>query len=88
MTPTREHEHSNPARQNEGRIGPRDGIRRRPQTFGRLQGRQLSGIGLDEDNSFAKFTPTAELTMAVRNPELLGKIKPGQKFYLDFKLAE
>ena len=44
--------------------------------------------GLDEDNSFAKFTPPADLTMAMRNPELLGKIKPGQKFYLDFKLAE
>jgi hypothetical protein len=44
--------------------------------------------GMDKDNSFAKFTPTAELTMAVRNPELLGKIKPGQKFYLDFTLAE
>lgn len=44
--------------------------------------------GSDEDNTFAKFTPTAELKMSITNPALLGKIKPGQKFYVDFTLAE
>lgn len=44
--------------------------------------------GSDEDNTFAKFTPTAELKMSITNPELFGKIKPGQKFYVDFTLAE
>lgn len=44
--------------------------------------------GSDEDNTFAKFTPTAELKMSINNPALLGKIKPGQKFYVDFTLAE
>lgn len=43
--------------------------------------------GLDEDNTFAKFTPTAELTMTVNNPALLGKFRPGQKFYVDFTEA-
>lgn len=44
--------------------------------------------GSDEDNSFARWTPTAELSMAITNPELFGKIQEGQKFYVDFTLAE
>lgn len=44
--------------------------------------------GSDEDNTFAKFTPTAELSLSVRNPDLFGKFKPGQAFYLDFTPAE
>lgn len=44
--------------------------------------------GSDEDNTFAKFTPTAELKMSVNNPDLLGQFKPGQKFYVDFTPAE
>jgi hypothetical protein len=43
--------------------------------------------GTDEDNSFAKWTPSATLEMYISNPALLGKIKPGQKFYLDFTEA-
>ena len=43
--------------------------------------------GLDEDNTFAKFSPSAELTMTVNNPALLGKFRPGQKFYVDFTEA-
>lgn len=44
--------------------------------------------GADADNSFALFTPGATLEMQVSNPALHGKFKPGQKFYLDFTLAE
>lgn len=44
--------------------------------------------GSDEDNSFAKFTPTAELKMSITNPNLLGMFKPGQKFYVDFTHSE
>ncbi len=44
--------------------------------------------GSDEDNSFARWTPSAELTMTVNNPELLGKFKVGDKFYVDFTPAE
>lgn len=40
--------------------------------------------GLDESNSFAKFTPCADLTMQVLNPVLLGTFEEGQEFYVDF----
>lgn len=43
--------------------------------------------GSDEDNTFAKWTPTADLTMDIRNPNLLGKFAVGQKFYVDFTEA-
>jgi hypothetical protein len=44
--------------------------------------------GSDEDNSFARWTPSAELTMTVNNPELLGKFKAGDKVYVDFTPAK
>lgn len=44
--------------------------------------------GSDEDNSFARWTPSAELTMTINNPDLLGKCKVGDKFYVDFTPAE
>ena len=40
--------------------------------------------GLDEDNTFSKFTPTANLDMYVTNSELHGKFKAGDAFYVDF----
>ena len=44
--------------------------------------------GSDEDNTYAKFSPMGELTLSIANPELIGKIEPGTKFYLDFTPAE
>lgn len=44
--------------------------------------------GSDEDNTYAKFSPSGELTLTIANPALLGKIEPGRKFYLDFTLAD
>ena len=44
--------------------------------------------GTDEDNTYAKFSPSGELSLTIANPTLLGKIEPGQKFYLDFTPAE
>lgn len=44
--------------------------------------------GESEDNTYARYTPSAELKMTVTNPELLGKFKPGQKFYVDFVETE
>lgn len=43
--------------------------------------------GSDEDNTYAKFSPMGELSLTIANPALLGKIKPGMKFYLDFSEA-
>lgn len=44
--------------------------------------------GSDEDNSFAKWSPSVNLTMQVTNPALFGKFEPGQKFYVDFTAAD
>lgn len=40
--------------------------------------------GTDEDNTFAKWTPSADLTLSVTNPNLFGKFEKDQKYYLDF----
>lgn len=40
--------------------------------------------GSDEDNTFAKWSPSAEMKISVLNPALFGQFKVGQKFYVDF----
>lgn len=40
--------------------------------------------GLDEDNTFAKFSPGANLVINVANPALFGAVKFGDEFYVDF----
>lgn len=40
--------------------------------------------GSDENNTFAKFSPEANLEIAITNPDLVGTFKPGESFYLDF----
>lgn len=44
--------------------------------------------GESEDNTYARYTPSGSLFLTINNPSLLGKIQQGQKFYLDFTLAE
>lgn len=44
--------------------------------------------GLDEDNTFAKFSPSASMEIYVANPALHGKFQPGEKYYVDFTKAE
>ncbi len=44
--------------------------------------------GSDEDNTFAKFSPSVSLDITITNPALLGQFEPGQKFYVDFTPAE
>jgi hypothetical protein len=44
--------------------------------------------GSDENNTFAKFTPSADLVMTINNPALAGKFEVGQEFYLDFTLVD
>ena len=43
--------------------------------------------GADEDNTFARWTPTARATFDVRNPDLWGKFTPGEVYYSDFTPA-
>ena len=51
-----------------------------PESFG--------SAGENEDNDFCRWTPTANLSMTINNPNIVGKIKVGQKYYLDFTLAD
>lgn len=44
--------------------------------------------GVSEDNTFSKYTPSADFRMSVTNPALIGQFKPGQKFYFDTTEAE
>lgn len=43
--------------------------------------------GLDEDNTYAKFTPSGSLELTITNPALLNQFQPGETYYLDFTLA-
>lgn len=40
--------------------------------------------GSDEDNTFAKFTPQASLSISILNPALIGQYRIGDMFYIDF----
>ena len=56
-------------------------------TFGAVYSSQYTSDGADENNTFARFTPSANLHMQVQNPDLLGKFAPGDTFYVDFTPA-
>ena len=43
--------------------------------------------GSDENNTYAKFSPSGMLSLTVANPALLGKFSEGETFYLDFTPA-
>ncbi|HEY1171002.1 MAG TPA: hypothetical protein VGH19_06485 [Verrucomicrobiae bacterium] len=40
--------------------------------------------GSDENNTYAKFSPSGDLRLVVMNPALFGRVKEGQEYYLDF----
>lgn len=44
--------------------------------------------GLDEDNTFAKFSPQADFQITIANPALMGQFRPKQKYYVDFTPAD
>ncbi len=43
--------------------------------------------GSDEDQTYAHYSPSATLDIYIANPALRGKIKEGEKYYVDFTLA-
>ncbi len=43
--------------------------------------------GSDEDNTFAKFSPSANLQILIANPALFGAHEVGDTFYVDFTPA-
>lgn len=44
--------------------------------------------GSDENNTFAKFSPTASCSIFCVNPALFGKFAVGEQYYVDFTPAE
>lgn len=52
--------------------------------FNPVAAKQYGSDGLDEDNTFAKFSPSGEFSLTVTNPALLDQFKPGEKYYVDF----
>jgi len=44
--------------------------------------------GSDEDNSYARWSPSGSLSLTVANHNLWEQFKVGDKFYLDFTPAE
>lgn len=44
--------------------------------------------GSDEDNSYAKFSPSGALQLTVANPKLIGAYAVGNTFYVDFVPVE
>jgi hypothetical protein len=40
--------------------------------------------GSDEDNTYARYSPSGRLELTIANPALQGKFKEGDTFYLDF----
>lgn len=55
--------------------------------FSAVSAKAYPADGSDEDNTFARYTPSASLEMTITNPALLGKFRKGQVFYLDFTEA-
>ncbi len=43
--------------------------------------------GSDEDNTYAKFSPDARLSIYVANPVLFDQFKTNEKYYVDFSQA-
>lgn len=41
----------------------------------------------DENNTYAKFSPSGMLSLTIANPTLLGKFNEGESYYLDFTKA-
>ena len=40
--------------------------------------------GSDEDNTYAKWSPSVELGISITNPALIGQFQVGEKYYVDF----
>ena len=44
--------------------------------------------GSDEDNTYAKFSPSASFSITICNPALIGQFNVGEKYYVDFTPAD
>lgn len=57
-------------------------------TFSAVCKNEYDQEGSDENNTYARWTPSAQLSMSIMNPNLHGKFKVGDEFYLDFTKVE
>lgn len=57
-------------------------------TFAAVCADSYSKDGIDENNTFSRFTPAADLRMTTQNPDLIGALPAGSVYYVDFTLAE
>jgi len=64
------------------------GVTAEKLTFSAVCSKGFGPNGESEDNTFARYTPTASLTMHVNNPDLIGKFVPGASYYVDFTPAD
>ncbi len=53
-------------------------------TFSAVCTKPFGPDGESEENTFARWTPSASLQITITNSELFGKLQPGAKFYVDF----
>lgn len=44
--------------------------------------------GTDEDNTYSKWSPSAEFTIQINNPALHDQFAMGDRFYVDFTKAD
>lgn len=51
-------------------------------------GKPFDENGVSEDNTYAKYSPAGSLSLTVNNPALAGAFKVGEKYYLDFTIAD
>lgn len=52
--------------------------------FRAVAAKSYNSDGMDEDNTYAKFSPSGTIELTVANPALLGKFNPGETYYIDF----
>lgn len=52
--------------------------------FNAVAAKSYPADGSDEDNTYAKYSPSAELAITITNPALIGQFKPGEVYYVDF----
>lgn len=56
--------------------------------FNPVAASKYPGDGMDEDNTYAKFSPSGKLELTIANPALIGKFSEGETYYLDFTKVE
>lgn len=55
--------------------------------FNAVAAKSYPDDGSDEDNTYAKYSPSASMEILIANPALVGKLTPGKKYYVDFTEA-